>query len=166
MFAVPPNTIALSVTPATSHPALIALELAADIERWSHAVRYHADGPVTRLVGGSDGYDRWLMSWLPGQRTDWHTHDGWDGAFTVVAGALTERVTRTSGARTQHRVEPGQTRVFGPSYVHQLINDHRYPAIIIMCTRPIIAAGLPAELPAQRTPTRPRRPGFGEPAAA
>jgi mannose-6-phosphate isomerase-like protein (cupin superfamily) len=155
MFAVPPNTIAHSVTPATSHPALIALELAADVQRWSHAVGYHADG-----------HDRWLMSWLPGQRTDWHTHDGSIGAFTVVAGALTERVTRTPGDRVQHRVEPGQTRVFGPSYVHQLINDRGYPAIIIMCTRSIIAAGSPIELPTQRTRRRPPRPGSGEAAAA
>src|SRR2546421_3376722 len=129
MFAVPPNTIALSVTPATSHPALLALELAADPERWRHAVRYLPDGPVTRVVGA----DLWLMSWLPGPRTDWHPHDGMSGAFTVVAGALTERVTRTSGVRIQHRVEAGQTRVFGPSYVPQLVNDGPPPAVVIMC---------------------------------
>lgn len=154
MFAVPPNTIALSETPASSHPALIALELAADTERWRHAVRYHPDGPVTRLVGA----DLWLMSWLPGQRTDWHAHDGMSGAFTVVVGALTERVTRTSGTRVQHRVEPGQTRVFGPSYVHQLINDGPYPAVVIMCA--------PAELRETRIPSQRRYPGSGEPAAA
>lgn len=158
MFAVPPNTIALSTTPAGSHPALIALELAADTDRWRHAVRYHPDGPVNRLVGGTDELDLWLMSWLPGQRTDWHGHDEASGAFTVVVGALTERVTRTSGARVQHRVELGQTRVFGPSYLHQLINDGPYPAVVIMC--------VPAERRERRIPTQRRHPGFGEPAAA
>jgi quercetin dioxygenase-like cupin family protein len=162
MFAVPPNTIALSVTPAASHPALIALELAADTESWSHEVRYHADGPVPRPVGGSSGQDLWLMSWLPGQRTDWHAHDGSAGAFTVVVGTLTERVTRTSGTRIQHRVQPGQTRVFGPSYVHQLINDGPHPAVIIMCTRPFTTAAHRDT----RIPTPRRHPGSGEAAAA
>lgn len=161
MFAVPPNTIALSVTPPTSHPALIALELAADTERWKHAVRYDADGPVTRLVGGSERDELWLMSWLPGQLTDWHTHDGDSGAFTVVTGALTERVIRTSGARVQHRVEPGQTRVFGPSYLHQLINDGPHPAVVIMCVPTAPAGRSESRIPSQR-----RRPESGERFAA
>lgn len=157
MFAVPPNTIAQSETSATSHPALIALELAADIERWRHAVRYHADGPIPRPVG--EGL--WLMSWLPGQRTDWHSHGGEVGAFTVVAGALTERIARTSGVRALLRVETGQTRVFGPSYLHQLVNEGPHPAVVIMC----VAQG-PAWLRAPQIPSQRRRPEFGESAAA
>jgi mannose-6-phosphate isomerase-like protein (cupin superfamily) len=158
MFAVPPHTTALSATPSSSHPALIALELAADVARWSHAVRYDADGPVTRPVSRSGGHDLWLISWLPGQRTDWHTHHGLAGAFTVVAGALTERVIRSSGTRTQHRIEPGRTRVFGPGYAHQLINDGGYPAVAIMCVL--------VESQGRRTPNRRPPPASGEPAAA
>src|SRR4051794_33240718 len=129
MFAVPPNTIAQSVPPASAHPALIALELAADIDRWSYEVRYHVGQRYSRLVATSEGQDLWLMSWLPGQATDLHRHPGMAGAFTVVIGTLIER----TGERV-HQVVPGQCRVFGPDYVHQLINEGPYPAVSIMCT--------------------------------
>ncbi|HEU5106979.1 MAG TPA: cysteine dioxygenase, partial [Micromonosporaceae bacterium] len=84
MFAVPPNTIALSSTPKSAHPALIAQQLAADTERWRHLLRFHTGERFTTLVEASDQQEIWLMTWLSGQGTDLHNHGGATGAFTVV----------------------------------------------------------------------------------
>jgi predicted metal-dependent enzyme (double-stranded beta helix superfamily) len=140
MFAVPPNTIALSSTPATAHPALIARQLAADTHRWRHLLRFHTGERFTTLVEESEHQEVWLMSWLPGQGTDLHNHGGATGAFTVVEGVLTESVARDAGtqrpAHSVHRVESGQSRVFGPGYVHRVANDGPEPAVSIHVYRP------------------------------
>jgi predicted metal-dependent enzyme (double-stranded beta helix superfamily) len=140
MFAVPPNTVALSGTPATAHPALIARELAGDPGRWRHLLRFHAGERFATLVEGTDRQEIWLLSWLPGQQTDLHNHGGATGAFTVVTGTLTERVARRSGTErpreTEHRVVAGQSRVFGPGYVHQVRNAGPEPAVSIHVYRP------------------------------
>ncbi|HET9140793.1 cysteine dioxygenase family protein [Actinophytocola sp.] len=140
MFAVPPNTIALSSTPKSAHPALIAQQLAADTERWRHLLRFHTGERFTTLVEASDQQEIWLMTWLSGQGTDLHNHGGATGAFTVVEGLLTERVARGAGterpAHTVHPVGAGQSRVFGPGYVHQVANDGPEPAVSIHVYRP------------------------------
>jgi mannose-6-phosphate isomerase-like protein (cupin superfamily) len=153
MFAVPPNTVALSGTPATAHPALIARELAEHPGRWQHLLRFHAGERFATLVEGNDRQEIWLLSWLPGQHTGmscasaegstsarFHNHGGATGAFTVVSGTLTERVARGSGTErpreTVHRVVAGQSRVFGPGYVHQVRNAGPEPAVSIHVYRP------------------------------
>lgn len=133
MFAVPPNTIALGGTPALAHPALIAREYALDRDRWRDLLSYDPDERFTALIDRTDGQEVWLMSWLPGQGTDLHDHGSVAGAFTVVSGILTERVAR-GGARPAevlHPVTVGQTRVFGPGYVHQVTNAGTDPAVSI-----------------------------------
>ena len=68
------------------------------------------------------------MSWLPGQSTDLHDHGSATGAFTIVSGVLTERVMRTG---TTLELQPGQSRVFAPHYVHQVSNNGDDPAVSI-----------------------------------
>ncbi|PPK64335.1 cysteine dioxygenase family protein [Actinokineospora auranticolor] len=132
MFAVPPNTIALTATPADSHPALIARRYAEDRSRWAHLLRYDPAERFAALVDRADGQEVWLMSWLPGQRTDLHDHSSASGAFTVVSGALTERVAVPGrAAEALHALVAGQSRVFGPGYVHQVTNDSPDPAVSI-----------------------------------
>jgi len=126
MFAVPANTIASGQTPATVHPALIARAVAADRARWAHLLRYDPDERFVALVESTDEQEIWLMSWLPGQHTDLHDHGAASGAFTVVSGTLTEHVRR--GGVT-HALVPGQSRVFGPGYAHEVRNDGPDPAV-------------------------------------
>lgn len=140
MFAVPPNTVALSAAPAAVHPALVARRLAADPTRWRHLLEFHTEERFVTLLEHADGQETWLMSWLPGQGTDLHNHGGATGAFTVVTGTLTEHVARGTGTEpprhTAHRVSAGQSRVFGPGYVHQVHNDGPDPAVTIHVYRP------------------------------
>ncbi|GGM40675.1 cysteine dioxygenase [Longimycelium tulufanense] len=140
MFAVPPNTVAEPTQRALAHPARIALEYAADRGRWRHLLRYD---PVERWVAeleSTEDHEVWLMSWLPGQRTDLHDHSGSTGAFTVVSGVLTETVARRAGdapaAELVHAIGVGQTRVFGPGYVHEVSNEGPDPAVSVHVFRP------------------------------
>ncbi|MEV0680388.1 cysteine dioxygenase family protein [Actinosynnema sp. NPDC050436] len=130
MFAVPENTIALPQSRAALHPVRIALDVAARRERWAHLLRYDPESRFSALVEKTDEQEVWLMSWLPGQHTDLHDHGTSTGAFTLVSGTLTEIVT---SGRTQvlHHLGVGQSRVFGPDYVHQVRNDGPDPAITV-----------------------------------
>ncbi|MGX7824857.1 cysteine dioxygenase [Actinokineospora sp. 24-640] len=130
MFAVPPNTVALAGTPASAHPALIAQQVAADRHRWGALLRYDPDERFATLVEATADQEIWLLSWLPGQSTDLHDHGWASGAFTVVSGGLTERVARRNRVEA-HPLVAGQSRVFGPGYVHQVRNDTVDPAITI-----------------------------------
>ena len=78
-----------------------------------------------RILAG-DGYEVWLISWLPGQSTGFHDHGGSAGAFGVVWGALDECVVPRSGRRARvTRVDAGEVRAFGPRYVHDVRNSVR-----------------------------------------
>ncbi|WP_370943754.1 cysteine dioxygenase family protein [Amycolatopsis sp. cg5] len=135
MFAVPDNTLLVSENPALRHPVRVALEFAADRGRWGHLLRYDPDQRFHALISGDDREEVWLMSWLPGQRTDLHDHAFSSGAFTVVDGALTETVARRApdgrAISESHALVTGQSRVFGPGYVHQVVNEGPDPAISI-----------------------------------
>jgi quercetin dioxygenase-like cupin family protein len=126
MFAVPANTIASTSVAATVHPALIAAGHAADRGRWAHLLRYDPDERFAALVEAAEDQEVWLMSWLPGQGTDQHDHGTATGAFTVVSGVLTEHVLHRG---VTHALTPGQSRVFGPGYRHQVRNDGPDPAV-------------------------------------
>jgi predicted metal-dependent enzyme (double-stranded beta helix superfamily) len=72
-----------------------------------------------------DSHEVWLISWLPGQATGFHDHGGSAGAFAVVWGTLMER--RVVGATTTGQVlaKPvgaGESRAFGPRYIHDVRN--------------------------------------------
>lgn len=134
MFAVPANTVALSGTPAAAHPALIARQLAEDTERWQHLLRFHTGERFTTLIERTEVQETWLMSWLPGQGTDLHNHGGATGAFTVVTGTLSERVMRPTDRL--HQLVAGQSRVFGPGYIHEVGNAGPDPAVSIHVYRP------------------------------
>lgn len=130
MFAVPDNTVALAEKPFLRHPVRVALEYAADRERWRDLLRYDPDQRFsTRIQAGTDE-EVWLMGWLPGQYTDLHDHAQSSGAFTIVSGRLSETVARRS-VTEMHVLTAGQSRVFGPGYVHQVRNEGPDPAISI-----------------------------------
>lgn len=134
MFAVPEHTIAPVDVGAMRHPARVALAYAADQASWAPLLRYDPNGRFATRVAVDGDDEIWLMSWLPGQHAEVHDHGDTSGAFTVVHGALTETVLRSDAvhtARATHPVSAGQTRAFGPGYVHQVRNDGPDPAASI-----------------------------------
>jgi predicted metal-dependent enzyme (double-stranded beta helix superfamily) len=136
VFAVPPNTVAAPADLSIAHPVRIARELAADRGSWTHLLRYDPDQRWSGLLARTESYEAWLLSWLPGQHTELHDHGGATGAFTVIAGNLTERVVQSRGAEVLHPLTAGQSRVFGPNYVHQVHNDGPDPAVSVHVYRP------------------------------
>ncbi|GAA1240833.1 cysteine dioxygenase family protein [Prauserella halophila] len=145
MFAVPENTVALPETAARAvkHPVRVARDYALDRDRWNTLLRYDPDERFAALIDRTDGDEVWLLSWLPGQYTGVHDHGFATGAFTVVSGTLTETVTRrTAGgqggdfgggraATEVHTLGQGQSRVFGPGYVHEVRNEGPDPAVSV-----------------------------------
>lgn len=140
MFAVPANTVAAPADRAIAHPARIARDLATARHTWAHLLRYDPDRRWFALIERTAEHEAWLMSWLPGQHTDLHDHGGATGGFTVVSGELAERVIQVDGsgrpAEVLHSLVSGQSRVFGPNYLHQVHNDGPDPAISIHVYRP------------------------------
>lgn len=158
MFAAPENTIAPEpADTASRHPVRTALEFAADRQRWRNLLRYDPDERFAVLLDDAHGRQVWLLSWLPGQCTGLHDHGDTTGAFTVVSGRLTETVLRSdpSGAapdgserRESLVVTAGQSRVFGPGYVHEVRNAGPDPVISVhvyadgpRTVRPVPGAG-------------------------
>jgi predicted metal-dependent enzyme (double-stranded beta helix superfamily) len=135
MFAVPENTVALVERPAHRHPVRVALEYAANRESWRQLLRYDPQERFATLLAEDEDQEVWLMGWLPGQEAQPHDHAESTGAFTVVSGILSETVTRRNsrgGAVTElHVLDAGQSRVFGPGYVHQVRNDGIDPAVSV-----------------------------------
>ncbi|QGK71086.1 cupin domain-containing protein [Allosaccharopolyspora coralli] len=138
MFAVPPNTVAHAADTSLAHPARIAKQFAEQRDTWAHLLRYDPDERWMTLIERTASHEVWLMSWLPGQHTTLHDHGGATGAFTVVTGRLSERVVVTGGRSVEalHTVSPGQSRVFGPHYVHQVRNEGEDPAVSLHVYRP------------------------------
>lgn len=135
MFAVPDNTVAVAENPVLRHPVRVALQFAADRDHWRHLLRYDPDSRFAALIARSADEEVWLMSWLPGQGTDLHDHGPSTGAFTVVTGELSESVARRSAGgkvlRELHSIAEGQSRVFGPGYVHEVRNRGTDPAVSV-----------------------------------
>lgn len=138
MFAVPDNTVALPENSTLRHPVRVAVGHAANRDGWRHLLRYDPDERFATLIERSDDQEVWLMSWLPGQRTDLHDHADTSGAFTVVSGRLTEVVARPNAVERPgavgvdvNELHVGQSRVFGPGYVHQVHNPGPDPAVSI-----------------------------------
>jgi mannose-6-phosphate isomerase-like protein (cupin superfamily) len=110
---------------------------AEDPARWTVRPEYD---PVERWytrIAETAEHEVWLLTWLPGQETDWHDHGGSAGAFVVVSGALVER---TAGAGlVRHTALPaGAGRRFGAHHVHGVANRGDTPAISIHVYAPAL----------------------------
>ncbi len=115
----------------TEQRFLNSRQLAAEVRRltatpaeWVARVRLDPEGRWYERIIAGDGYEVWLISWLPGQSTGFHDHGGSAGAFGVVWGALDECVVPRSGRPALvTRVDAGDVRAFGPRYVHDVRNS-------------------------------------------
>ncbi|WP_152366127.1 cysteine dioxygenase [Microlunatus speluncae] len=124
--------------------ATIALRLAGQTALWQPLVKYD---PISRhyarLVAAGD-YEAWLLTWLPGQGTEWHDHGGSAGAFVTVQGTLTERHAWLggNGAPTilpeARRLGAGSLRAFGTRHVHRVTNDELEPAVSVHVYAPAL----------------------------
>jgi predicted metal-dependent enzyme (double-stranded beta helix superfamily) len=121
------------VTTTTRRPRLLGARqlagvvgrLAASPADWLPRVRLNPAGRWYERVHFDDSHEVWLISWLPGQATGFHDHGGSAGAFCVVLGTLTERRLTggvTTGQILTKPVGAGESRSFGPRYIHDVRN--------------------------------------------
>lgn len=99
--------------------------------------RYHARLALTRE------HEAWLLTWVPGQGTDWHDHGGSAGAFTVVRGALTEehavlQTDETAVVVSTRELGTGSLRPFGTRHIHRVTNASLEPAVSIHVYAPAL----------------------------
>ncbi|MFC0529468.1 cysteine dioxygenase [Phytohabitans kaempferiae] len=128
---------------------------AADPAAWPIQPQYDPDERWYARIAETAEHEVWLLTWLPGQETDWHDHGGSAGAFTVVSGALVERTVITTprkrsaalhvsagapgGGRVRYMDLPaGSGRRFGTHHVHGVANRGEVPAISIHVYAPAL----------------------------
>jgi Cysteine dioxygenase type I len=71
-------------------------------------------------LDGDDEVDIWLISWVPGHRTELHDHGGSLGALTLLSGSLDE--FRWDGERLRsRRLEAGDQAGFPLGWVHDVV---------------------------------------------
>src|SRR6476469_3335744 len=77
----------------------VALRLGANRSLWEGLVRYDATSRYYARLAAEHDYEAWLLTWLPGQGTEWHDHGGSAGAFVILQGILTEEraIVRSDG---------------------------------------------------------------------
>ncbi|MCF2532695.1 cysteine dioxygenase [Yinghuangia soli] len=133
-----------AVRPSVARLAGLAAKYTAEVAQALDTVEYDPVSRWYRLLHAADDHEVWLLSWLPGQGTGLHDHGGSSGVFSVVSGELHERslvVTplRRAGAR-ERVLRPGGSRVFGPTYVHEVTNMGTEPAVSVHVYAPRLTA--------------------------
>ena len=133
----PPCTPPPAPRPARRRPSLrpsplrTALRLAADRLSLAPALDFDPDRRYYRRLLADEHHEAWLLSWLPGQGTDWHDHGGSGGAFVVAAGRPRRghRACTGSCAARGTSTVAGSAHAFGPDYVHRVTNEGPDPAV-------------------------------------
>jgi rhodanese-related sulfurtransferase len=108
------------------------VSLFASSNGWMNRVRLRTDERwYERLYHGPD-HDIWVISWLPGQSTDFHDHGESSGAFVVATGLLEEYCPGVQ----PFAIHPGKPRAFGLDYAHDVRNVSLAPAVSIHAYSP------------------------------
>ena len=141
-----PATADLQITQSSIELAHAVRRIAFRPADWRHAVRFDThERTYTRIpLPRENGYEAWLLTWLPGQDTGLHDHSGSAGAFMVVDGALTEHTAEQDlEGRTTLRervLHVGDVRPFGRDHVHEVRNESSLPAVSIHVYAPTLSA--------------------------
>ena len=121
----------------------LALRLAEQTALWEPLVEYD---PVSRYyarLARENDFEAWLLTWVPGQGTDWHDHGGSAGAFFTLRGTLTEQhaVIGPDGPRIApfvRELPAGSLRPFGRKHIHQVTNNDLEPAVSLHVYSPAL----------------------------
>jgi hypothetical protein len=130
------------IPPTAAGLSDLARVLAERVDIWQPLVRFEERERFYARLAGQRGWEAWLLTWLPGQRTGLHDHGDSAGAFIVVSGVLEEfAATRTGNGTTHLRREaftPRHVRPFGRRHVHEVVNSAGVPAISLHVYAPVL----------------------------
>src|SRR5215210_5549143 len=111
---------------------------------WQPLIRFDPSSRHYARLASEHDFEAWLLTWVPGQGTDWHDHGGSAGAFLTVQGTLTEQqaMVRRDGPP---RVVPGlrelpvgALRPFGTKHIHKVTNNALEPAVSLHVYAPAL----------------------------
>lgn len=128
-----PRTAARPPLPRTEHLSPAALARIAEVlatreTLWRPVIRFRHESRWFARVAGGEGWEAWLLTWLPDQGTGLHGHGPSSGAYTVIRGRLSEAeaveppVTGRLVRLRRHEVDSGGGRAFAAGYVHDVAN--------------------------------------------
>jgi quercetin dioxygenase-like cupin family protein len=130
--SLPPSVVRRDDGPPSLRPGPLrtARRLAADPSRWRPLLDFDPERRYYRRLVADEHTEAWLLTWLPGQGTDWHDHGGSAGAFVVLQGSLVEGSAVHGVVRGSRRVHRrGVAHAFGPDHVHRVTNEGPDPAV-------------------------------------
>jgi len=112
----------------------IATDLAQQRALWEPLVSYDPAARYYVRLAREHDFEAWLLTWLPGQGTDWHDHGGSAGAFITLRGTLTEQHAEVGDGPPRmfpkgRELVAGRLRSFGSRHVHQVNNRGVEPAV-------------------------------------
>ena len=122
----------------------IATRLAGQHELWEPLVRYDPISRYYARLASEPDFEAWLLTWVPGQGTEWHDHGGSAGAFVVVRGELTERTATVSQVGPPRIVDEPRVlsdsslRAFGTKHIHKVTNSRLEPAVSVHVYSPAL----------------------------
>lgn len=122
--------------PSRSALGRVTAGIAAHPELWEDLVVHDADERWYAQLHRGEEIDVWLLTWEPGQETDWHDHGGSAGSFAVAGGEVTEHFRRGARMLGERVLAPGQFVAFGPGHVHDVTHHGDRPAVSIHCYSP------------------------------
>ncbi|MFI7588759.1 cysteine dioxygenase [Spongisporangium articulatum] len=114
----------------------LATVLASRSDLWGPLLQFDAQNRWFTRFGGGEGWEAWLLTWLPGQRTGLHDHGGSAGAFTVLLGTVREETPHDPVGRTLNAPD---LRAFGPEHVHDVVGAGEGPAATLHVYSPTLS---------------------------
>jgi hypothetical protein len=125
-------------------PTAFLTQLAEQRRLWEPLITFDPWSRHYVRLAADSGIEAWLLTWLPGQGTEWHDHGGSAGVFLPVRGTLTERQAMVQrdglprirpGARA---LPAGTLRPFGTKHVHRVTNEELEPAVSLHAYAPAL----------------------------
>lgn len=99
-------------------------------------LRYEPDQRWWARLALTSGVELWVLTWLPGQGTAPHDHNGAAGSFSVLTGAVEEEY-RYPGQPVRRTVHPsGHSIGFGTDRAHRVGNTGAGPAATVHAYSP------------------------------
>lgn len=128
----------------STDPVALATRLSEQRSLWEPLVEYDPGSRYYARLASTRDHEAWLLTWLPGQGTDWHDHGGSAGAFVTVRGTLIEQHARVRPdvapvvAPDVRTLSAGALRAFGTRHIHRVTNASLEPAVSIHVYAPAL----------------------------
>ncbi|HEY5821521.1 MAG TPA: cysteine dioxygenase family protein [Propionibacteriaceae bacterium] len=124
--------------------AQTAARLADQTLLWEPLVEYDPISRYYARLASETDFEAWLLTWVPGQGTDWHDHGGSAGAFITLRGTLTEEHATVSPVSSPvivpgpRDLTAGTLRAFGTKHIHRVTNNTLEPAVSLHVYSPAL----------------------------